>query len=130
MTEYEFVTARELISQSMAALTDAQASYIAIYLSMVFAYTTVAFIAGKQLSRIQVSIVTVIYFLTSVYVVMVIVAMTKGLTEMQVRMEEHIKGANAISDVVALSLWLDLVLWPLAMLASLLFMWNVRREGR
>ena len=114
----------------MAALTDAQASYIAIYLSMVFAYTTVAFIAGKQLSRIQVSIVTVIYFLTSVYVVMVIVAMTKGLTEMQVRMEEHIKGANAISDVVALSLWLDLVLWPLAMLASLLFMWNVRREGR
>ena len=99
-----------------------------IYLAMVFASTTVAYVAGKQLSKAQVFIATLVYLAASFYVVGLIVSMTLSLISYQERIHEL--GVIEASHVeqTTLTLWLDGVVWPLLMVASLIFMWNIRRE--
>ena len=56
--DYDFIAARESIAQTGIAMGDLQASHIAIYLTMIFAYIAVAYIAGKQLTRFQLGLTT------------------------------------------------------------------------
>jgi len=117
-----------MLVQSTMAMADVQASYIAIYLSMVFAYTTVAYIAGKQLSRLQVFIVTFAYLAAAFYVVSTIVFLTLGTIEHQAQMGQLATGREGHIGASGMFLWMDILIWPLAMIASLVFMWYVRRE--
>lgn len=114
--------------QSSVALADLQASYIAIYLTMVFAYTTVAYVAGKQLSRLQVSIATLVYLAAAFYVAGVIVSISANLITYSDRIREIGVSKVGQIDEVALTLWFDAAVWPLLMIASLIFMWNVRKD--
>ena len=128
MTEYELITAREMLAQSNFALAEVQASLIAIYLSMIFAYTTVAYVAGKQLSKLQVSIATLVYVVASSYMSANIVYAAIGFVAYQERMAELIPSEKWAGDVAPLMLYIESVLWPALMLAPLVFMWHVRRE--
>ncbi len=79
MPDYDPINTHEMMVQSSVALADLQANYIAIYLTMVFAYTTVAYVAGKQLSKVQVFIATFVYITAAFYVAGVIVSITANL---------------------------------------------------
>jgi hypothetical protein len=128
MTEYELITAREMLAQSNLAMAEVQASYVAIFLSMVFAYSTIAYVAGKQLSKAQVFIATLVYMAASFYVVATIVFMTIASIEYQRRAEELFVNETERLAEVTLMLWMDVLIWPLLMITSLVFMWNVRRD--
>ena len=128
MIDYEQITAREMMAQSTLALADVQASHIAIYLSIIFAYTTVAYVAGKQLSKVQVSIATLVYMIASIYMAANIVAVSFGFVEYQIRMEATFPNEKALVEAVTFAFWLDTLIWPLLMAAPLVFMWHVRRE--
>ena len=128
MTEYELITAREMMAQSYFALGDLQASFIAIYLSMIFAYTTIAYIAGKQLSKTQVIIATLVYMPASLYMAANIVFISAGFVEYQIRMEALVPNQKEIVETVTLMLWIELLIWPSLMIAPLVFMWHVRRD--
>ena len=52
MTEAEVILTREAITQSVVAIGDLQANHIAIYLTLVFAYISFAYVAGKNLSKL------------------------------------------------------------------------------
>lgn len=128
MPEYELLAAREILVQSYLALADVQASLIAIYLSMIFAYTTVAYVVGKQLSKLQVFLATFIYFIASIYMAANIVVSAAGIIEYQKRLVELVPdGGGALSvEAVASMFWIESVLWPTLMIAPLVFMWQVR----
>jgi hypothetical protein len=130
MTEHDYLllSAREMLAQNNLALADVQASYVAIYLSMVFAYTTIAYVAGKQLSKAQVFIATLVYMVASVYVVGTIVFMTIGSIEYQRRTEELFVNEPERLAKISSMLWMDTLIWPTLMMASLVFMWHVRRK--
>jgi hypothetical protein len=128
MTEYELITAREMLAQSYFALGDLQASFIAIYLSMIFAYTTVAYMAGKQLSKVQVIIATLVYIPTSLYMAANIVFISAGFVEYQIRMEELVPNGKEIVETVTLMFWMETLIWPSLLIAPLAFMWHVRRD--
>lgn len=128
MTEYELLSAREMLAQSNLALADVQASYIAIYLSMVFAYTTVAYVAGRELSKLQSFIATFVYILSSVYVVGTISLMSTGQVAYQRRAEELSKSTADFADELSTILWAEALVLSLLMIASLIFMWNVRNK--
>ena len=128
MTEYELLSAREMLAQSNFALADVQASYIAIYLSMVFAYTTVAYVAGRELSKLQAFIATFVYILSSVYVVGTISLMSTGQVEYQRRAEELSTNTTEFADQLSTIIWAEALVLSLLMIASLIFMWNVRRR--
>jgi len=128
MTEFELITVREMLAQSNFALAEVQASLIAIYLSIIFAYTTVAYVAGKQLSKLQVCIATFVYVVASCYLSANIVFAAAGFVDYQERLEKLIPGEKGAGDAVTLMLWIESVLWPALMFAPLVFMWHVRRE--
>jgi len=128
MTEYELIAAREMLAQSNFALAEVQASLIAIYLSMIFAYTTVAYVVGKQLSKLQACIATLVYVVASIYMSANIVFAAAGFVDYQKRIVELIPGEKGIVDSVTLMLWIESVLWPALMFAPLIFMWHVRQE--
>ena len=88
MSDYNAINTHEQMVQSSIALADLQASYIAIYLTMVFAYTTVAYIAGKQLSRVQVFIATFVYVAAAFYISGVIISITTNLITYSKRIQE------------------------------------------
>jgi hypothetical protein len=128
MTDYELITAREMLAQSIFALGEVQASFIAIYLSMIFAYTTVAYVAGKQLSKLQIFIATFVYVVSSVYMAANIVFCAAGFVDYQERMAALVAGEEGVIETVTSMLWIESVLWPLLMVAPLVFMWHVRQE--
>jgi hypothetical protein len=105
MTEYELITAREMLAQSNFALADVQASHIAIYLSMIFAYTTVAYVAGKQLSKVQVFIVTLGYMTASIYTVATMLFMSVGNVEYQIRIEELFPNEKEVVEAITLAVF-------------------------
>jgi len=128
MTEYELITAREILVQSNLALSDVQASFIAIYLSMIFAYTTVAYVAGKQLSKLQVFLATLVYVVASIYVASNIVFMAAGFIDYQERLKALIPSETGSVEAVTSMFWIESVLWPALMIVPLVFIWHVRRE--
>lgn len=130
MTESEYlqISAREMLAQSNLALADVGASYVAIYLSMVFAYTTVAYVAGKQLSRFQVFIASLIYITSSSYVVVTIEFITIGHIEYRERIENLFANEPEQLAEITLMFWINTLIWPALMIASLIFMWHVRRD--
>jgi hypothetical protein len=130
MTESEYfqISAREMLAQSNFALADVQASFIAIYLSMIFAYTTVAYVAGKQLSKVQVFIATLVYMTASIYLAASIVFMSVGFVDYQMRIEALGPNNKDAVEAVTLMIWMESLIWPSLMIAPLVFMWSVRRE--
>jgi hypothetical protein len=130
MTESEYfeISAREMLVQSNFALADVQASFIAIYLSLIFAYTTVAYVAGKQLSKVQVFIATLVYMTASIYLAANILFMAAGFVEYQLRIEALISNSKELVEAVTLMFWMESLIWPSLMIAPLVFMWSVRRE--
>ncbi len=49
MTDYEVIAASEAIEQTLNGIVDNRASHIAIYLTILFAYISAAYVAGRPL---------------------------------------------------------------------------------
>ena len=131
MIDYEMIAAREAISQTSAALSDVQANHISIYLTRLFAYLTVAYLAGKKLTRLQLVIVTFIFIAASAREVSIIASCGVLIRAKMEHFAEVYSGAVAAPAVVAIaggSLWLTIILWATGIVAALVFMWSVRRS--
>ena len=80
------------MAQTGLALSDVSASNIAIYLSMIFAYTTVAYVAGKSLSKMQVMIATFVYVIPSLFIISNIIGMSLLSIDLLERVVLHLGG--------------------------------------
>ena len=126
MTEAE-ITAREAIFQSVIAAGDLQASYVAIYLTLVFAYISFAFLAGKELTRVQVSILTIVFVAAAIYIVLNIVGIGYGAILKRAQLAAY-SEARMYSPPLSQEMWDGALLWSLGILAACIFMWDRRRE--
>lgn len=61
MTEYEASDRLLSLSANIVAMNDAQASHIAIYLSVVFGFIAAAYVAGAKLTKFQATIAYVLF---------------------------------------------------------------------
>ena len=125
MIDYEFIAAREAIAQTAAAIADVQASHIAIYLTIIFAYISVAYIAGKKLSRIQLALTTFVFVAASVRQIFGIVTLSQVLLVKSSQLAE-ISGSSTVEMGLQHSPWWPAAIWSTGLLAALLFMWSVR----
>ena len=120
MTEYEYA---ELIATYSANV----GSFMAIYLTLISGYLITAFVAGARLSRIQTAILSfgfiVATFLTTWG--------TFGAGMTQVHYTQKLLTLAADSPQLNRGWVMQLVLILMAggTLASLFFMWNVRRRA-
>ena len=127
MTEYELTDRLQSLASNIIAMNSAQASHIAIYLSVVFGFIVAAYIAGEKLTRFQASISYVIFTLFSLLEIFRIVAYglgTNALVRQGIEWGANIEGSFVMDP--QLRIILSTMLWSVGTIGALLFMWSVR----
>ena len=120
MTESELIVGLSEVGANVA-------TYFTAYFSFTFAYLTVAYMAGSELSRFQCLLISALYL----FVASVFGAVGVGYSEAWMRLYQH--KATIISDIWTFDQigWIKTVIAMLvaASLASLYFMYDVRRKS-
>ena len=129
MTEWETVQQLHAFTEHLIALQDAQASYIAIYLSGIFAFLLAAHSAGVKMTRFQVTISNLIFSLFAFVIGVRIIAFGAGINGMMLDVSE-IQGASFLGQYQILDPSLRqiiaVIVWSIGPIAALAFMWSVR----
>lgn len=127
MTEFETAILRNDVAGNILLIGDGIASHIAIYLTLISGYLIAAFLAGNRLSKVQVSIATALYTLAYLFQSLMLLAYFRAAG----RAIDHYQtlspatGVGLIGDVGGA--YLGLIVVILVYIASIWFMWNVRR---
>ena len=130
MIDYEIIAAREAISQSATAVLDVQASHIAIYLTILFAYMSVAYVAGKELTRFQLATVTFVFIAAAGREIHLIAlfGLAARLKAAQLAEVYEDSPASALWFGADNSIFWPIAIWSMGILASLIFMWSIRNS--
>ncbi|MGI9317192.1 MAG: hypothetical protein ACR2QW_07690, partial [bacterium] len=119
--------AQEALIQSSVAIGEFQATHIAIYLTLLFAYIAAAFVAGSRLTRFQAWLTTCIFTAVAAYEVMIIAAVGLASGNATRKVGEFI-GEAVTQAPGADTIWPHAILWSCGLFAALSFMWSVRRS--
>ncbi len=133
MTEYELRDIAQGITSNMIDLSDQQASFIAIYVSIVFAFIAASYVAGSKLNKVQTTVATLLFSFTCIWLVHRITMIGFGINLLQSRL----KGAalSRLSEVPpehavsVLQVALTGSIWSLGMFGALIFLWDIRHRG-
>ena len=126
MTEYELISAKEAILQTLNGFADVQASHQAIYLSLVFGYLSVAYVAGAKLTRVQMWLGTIAFVAAAGRQVVAISILAQTISFKAAELVE-LTGSELIVEPQSV-IWPSLVIWSSGILIGLLFMWSVRQS--
>ncbi len=124
MTEYEIESLRQATLQSVMAIADVQSTHISIYLTIVFAYIVVAYVAGEKLTRFQLSIVSFVFVAACMWELMMIITLGAGATAIGFEILQDADTQPPLSG--SARIWFSILLWSSGMFSALIFMWNVR----
>jgi len=117
------------LSENVIALQSAQASYIAIYLSAVFAFILAAYTAGDNMTRLQVSICNFLFTLFSFVIIIRIVALGAGMNEVLIDLAD-IQGESEMARYnlmdQSVRLFVATFVWSSGAICALIFMWSIR----
>ena len=127
MTEFEIAIIKLDLIANIMAMGDGIASHIAIYLTLISGYLIAAFLAGKRLSKVQVSISTALYTLAYLFESLMLIAYFRGTSNAidRYRAMDPDSGVGLVGDIGGS--YLALIIIILVYIASIWFMWNVRR---
>ena len=134
MTEYELPDLSQAITSNMIELSDQQASYIAIYVSIVFAFIAASYVAGSKLNKVQTTVATLLFSVTCIWLVHRITMIGLGINFMQSRLEDAAlspvnEGLTPEHAVGILQVVLTGSIWSLGMFGALIFLWDIRHRG-
>jgi hypothetical protein len=133
VTGCENVELINTLSANAIELNNGQASYIAIYLTAIFAYIIAAYSAGRNLTRFQVFISNTLFCLFAFVIVTRIVGLGLGMNILTGEIAKLGGRVNvdqfAIVDQ-SLRVWVSSALWTSGVLFALAFMWSVRHPKK
>ena len=129
MTDLEKLEQVHAISELIIGLQDAQASFIAIFLTGVFAFILAAHSAGAQLTTFQVTICSAVFVLFALVIGLRIVSFGVGMNEMMLELNKYRPEADRerfelVNSTVRL--FIACVVWASGPIVALVFMWSVR----
>jgi hypothetical protein len=113
------------IAQTDFAIADAQARHVAFYLTIIFAYISVAYTAGSKLSRLQLLLTTFLFVAASIRQIFGMVTHAQVIPVKNSQLIE-ITGRAATDLGMVHSPWRPAAIWSTGVLAALLLMWIVR----
>jgi hypothetical protein len=128
MTEYELESLRQITIQSVMSTSDVLATHISIYLTIIFAYIAVAYIAGSKLTKLQLIITSAVFIAAALWELLMIITYSQSV----VTLGAELLAANSeISPLFSNTarLWFSRVMWSSGMFAALIFMWSVRSSN-
>ena len=127
--DYEQVLAREAVLQSILMINDNLISHMALYLTILFAYIAVAYVAGTKLSRLQLGLTTFIFVLASGYEIMNIMLFS---TANSVKLGQLAEFGGPIPEsptgTETVAILLTTIVWASGAIAALIFMWSIRHS--
>mgnify|MGYP001823211600 CR=1 FL=1 len=136
MTDYEIRDIAGTMTANIIAMTGMQASYIGIYLSVVFAFIAASYVAGRDLNRLQTTVATLLFCVVCSWLVYRIAAIGMGInflielnneTNLKQLLEDtggEFQSEGSIARVIVTS-----VIWSLGMFGALVFLWDVRHRN-
>ena len=123
MTEYELIDAYQSVEASWQGA-------VSIFISILFAYLATAYFVGAKLTRAQITIVTSLYTLFSVFVLRMLATLLTRMTQLGTEIHE-ISPERAVAD--SNQLGTGLVMWGIifagSYVAGLIFMFQLRRNA-
>jgi magnesium-transporting ATPase (P-type) len=126
---YAAIEAEQALVQSAVAIGEFQATHVAIFLTVLFAYIVVAFVAGAQLNRLQLVITNLLFIIVSAYQIAIIasanIASGKAMAKLAEFSNETVVSAPGVGTA-----WPDILMWGSGVVAGLVFMWSVRRSNK
>ena len=126
MTEYEISDRIQSLASNIIAMNSAQASHIAIYLSVVFGFIVAAYVAGEKLTRLQASICYVVFTLFATLEIFRIVSYGLGTNQLLKQGIEWGADIPAISMDPQVRVIATTAMWSVGAIGALVFMWSVR----
>ncbi len=126
MTEVELyeVTASHL--EVVAAFMSNYATHVSIYLSLIFGYCVVAYTAGRNLTRFQVIVVSLMFLVTAELQALFMVLWVTSAQELLHELAKVNSGFDTESGDFDGRQIVGIALWQAGIVASLAFMWSVR----
>jgi hypothetical protein len=126
MTEVELyeVTASHL--EVVAAFMSNYATHVSIYLSLIFGYCVVAYTAGRNLTRFQVIVVSLMFLVTAELQALFMVLWVTSAQELLQELAKVNSGFDTESGDFDGRQIVGIALWQAGIVASLAFMWSVR----
>jgi len=112
--------------QTVMAIADVQSTHVSIYLTIIFAYIIVAYVAGSKLSGFQLTIATFIFVAACLWELMMITTLGQAAAVIGREITQSAEVRPFINEIVRK--WFSRALWSSGMIAALVFMWNVRAE--
>ena len=110
--------------QTVMAIADVQSTHVSIYLTIIFAYIVVAYVAGSNLSRFQLAIATFIFVAACLWELMMITTLGHAAAFIGREITQSSEVQPIINEIVRK--WFSRVHWSSGMIAALVFMWSVR----
>lgn len=112
--------------QTLMSMADVQATHVSIYLTIVFAYIVVAYVAGSNLSRFQLAIATFVFIAACLWELMMITTLGQATASIGREMMQAADVQPFLNETARR--WFSRVLWSSGMISALVFMWNVRNQ--
>jgi hypothetical protein len=135
MTDYEIRDLASTMTANIIEMTSIQGSYIAIYLSVVFAFIAASYVAGRDLNKLQTTVSTLLFCVVCAWLVNRITAIGLGINFLiELNNENNITKileGRDMSPANQASIARVLVtggVWSLGMLGALVFLWDVRHR--
>ncbi|MEH6556985.1 MAG: hypothetical protein V7459_02470 [Oceanicoccus sp.] len=129
MTEFEAQSLTNEVGANVIAMGDGFATHITIFMTLVSAYLVVAFLSGKRLTTLQMSIATALYSLAYFFESLLLAAYLRTGGRLIERLSEADPSASVglIGDMGGY--YLGAVIIIAVYISSLWFMWSVRTSS-
>jgi len=135
MTEYEIRDLGASMTENIIEMTGMQGDYIAIYVSVVFAFIASSYIAGRDFNKVQTTVATALFCLVCGWLVYRITMLGLGVNFMIEASNKEIysqlaEGGSGWRDVIAggLRVVITASIWSMGMLGALVFLWDIRHR--
>ncbi len=79
MTEYELRDLTNAITSNIISMSAQQADYIAIYVSIVFAFIAASYVVGREFNKVQTTVATALFCVVCMWLVYRITAIGAGI---------------------------------------------------
>ncbi|MEM7543185.1 MAG: hypothetical protein AAF384_16600 [Pseudomonadota bacterium] len=114
--------------EALANISSVAGTYFSIFISLNFAYLTVAYLVGRALTRFQMIIITSIYLLSSSLMAFTTIIWSQAFMRIHRREETVFTGLAGIESIG----WLPAmyVLFATVITASTYFMYDIRRRAK
>ena len=135
MTDYEIRDLAATAASNIIELTSMQGDYIAIYLSVVFAFIVASYVAGRYFNKVQTTIATLLFCIVCGWLVHRITMLGVGINflvdlnsreNLSLLIEDGQGGRDFAASGVRVLVTSSI--WSLGMVGALIFLWDVRHR--